>query len=101
MSKEKAKERRNLDIEETDKILNILRKSKLTEEYLNNLSLTEREKEIIQFLKEKKRITSADVQKKYEVSRDTANRWLNKLLGLNLIERKGRGKAVYYILKEK
>ena len=44
MSKEKAKERRNLDIEETDDILNIFRKSKLTEEYLNNLSLTEREK---------------------------------------------------------
>jgi len=82
-------------------IVVIFRKSKLTEEYLNNLGLTEREKEIIQFLKEKKRITSADIQKKYEVSRDTANRWLNKLLGLNLIERKGRGKAVYYILKEK
>ena len=25
----------------------------------------------------------------------------DKLLGLKLIERKGRGKAVYYILKEK
>ena len=25
----------------------------------------------------------------------------DKLLGLNLIERKGKGKAVYYILKEK
>jgi len=85
----------------SNNIVVIFRKSKLTEEYLNNLGLTEREKEIIQFLKEKKRITSADIQKKYEVSRDTANRWLNKLLGLNLIERKGRGKAVYYILKEK
>lgn len=37
---------------------------------------------------------------KYSVSRDTANRWLNKLLRLNLIERKGKGKAVFYFLKE-
>ena len=85
----------------SNNIVVIFRKSKLTGEYLNNLGLTEREKEIIQFLKEKKRITSADIQKKYGVSRDTANRWLNKLLRLNLIERKGRGKEVYYILKEK
>ncbi len=78
----------------------IFRKSKLTNEYLDSLELSEREKEIIQFLKEKKKITSSNVQKKYDVSRDTANRWLNKLLSLDLIERKGKGKAIYYVLKD-
>ena len=82
-------------------IVVIFRKSKLTDEYLDSLDLSAREKEIIWLLKERKKITSSDVQKRYNVSRDTANRWLNKLLRLNLIERKGRGKAVYYVLKEK
>jgi len=77
------------------------RQSKLTEEYLDSLGLSARDKEIIQILKEKKKITSSDLQKKYGVSRDTANRWLNKLLALNLIERKGKGKAIYYVLKER
>jgi len=74
-------------------VKNGLRKSKLTEEYLNTLALTEREKEIIQTIKEKGKITSSDVQKKYDISRDTANRWLNKLLKSKLIERKGGRKS--------
>jgi len=82
-------------------IVVIFRKSKLTDEYLDSLDLSEREKEIIRFLKDKKKITSSEVQKRYNVSRDTANRWLNKLLSLDLIERKGKGKAIYYVLKER
>lgn len=81
-------------------IVVIFRKSKLTEEYLEKLGLNEREKEIIQLIKQKKRITSYDIQRKYEVSKDTANRWLNKLIKLNLVERKGKGKAIYYTLRE-
>jgi len=83
----------------SNNIVVILRKSRITEEYLNTLGLNEKEKEIIQAIKEKGKITSSDVQKKYGVSRDTANRWLNKLLKLNLVERKGKGKATYYILR--
>ncbi|RLF70746.1 MAG: hypothetical protein DRN55_08215 [Thermoplasmata archaeon] len=77
------------------------RKSKLTDEYLEKLGLNEHEKEIIQLIKEKKKITSYDVQRKYGVSRDTANRWLNRLIGLNLVERVGRGRTTYYILRER
>ncbi len=77
----------------------IFRKSKLIPEYLDSLGLSDREKEIILILKEKKKLTSSDLQKKYEISRDTANRWLGRLLKLNLIKRKGKGKAVYYVLK--
>ena len=85
----------------SNNIVVILRKSRITEEYLNALGLTGKEKEIIQMIKEKGEITSSDVQKKYGVSRDTANRWLNKLLKLNLVERKGKGKATYYVLRER
>ena len=35
------------------------------------------------------------------VTRDTVNRYLKKLIDLNIIERKGRGRFVYYVLREK
>jgi len=81
-------------------IVVIFRKSKFTEEYLERLGLDKKEMEIIQLIREKKKITSSDIQKKYGVSKDTANRWLNKLIKLNLVERKGKGKAIYYTLRE-
>jgi len=81
-------------------IVVIFRKSKLTEEYLERLGLDKKEMEIIQLIRERKKITSSDIQKKYGVSKDTANRWLNKLIKLNLVERKGKGKAIYYTLRE-
>ena len=81
-------------------IVVIFRKSKLTEEYLERLGLDKKEMEIIQLIRERKKITSSDIQKKYGISKDTANRWLNKLIKLNLVERKGKGKAIYYTLRE-
>ena len=81
-------------------IVVIFRKSKLTEEYLERLGLDKKEMEIIQLMRERKKITSSDIQKKYGVSKDTANRWLNKLIKLNLVERKGKGKAIYYTFGE-
>jgi hypothetical protein len=35
------------------------------------------------------------------VTRDTANRYLKRLINLNIIERKGRSRFVYYVLREK
>jgi len=81
-------------------ILVIFRKSKITDEYLDKLDVNQKEREIIKIIKNKGKITSSDIQSKYGVSRDTANRWLNKLIKLNLIQRKGRGKTIWYILKE-
>jgi len=81
-------------------IVVIFRKSKLTDEYLDKLGVSQREREIIKIIKEKGKVTSSEIQSKYGVSRDTANRWVNTLIKLNLIERRGRGKAIWYMLKE-
>lgn len=35
------------------------------------------------------------------VTRDTANRYIKRLINLNIIERKGKGRFVYYVLREK
>lgn len=43
-------------------------------------------------------ITGGEVQKMFDVSRDTANRYLKKLLSSKLIERHGEGRTTYYVL---
>lgn len=73
-----------------------LRKYHLAEDAVKQLN--EREKRIIDNIKRNGRITSGEVQNMFEVSRDTANRYLNKLTGLKLIERRGEGKATHYVL---
>ena len=44
------------------------------------------------------RITSEETIKKFNVTRETASQDFRKLLKLGLIERKGSGRATYYIL---
>lgn len=60
--------------------------------------LNDRQLEILNVIWERKRITSEDCTKMFKITRDTANRDFRKLLELELIKRKGRGRATYYIL---
>jgi len=78
-----------------------LRKSMLTEEYLTKLGLGERENRIVKLLLKQEKVTSGEIQEIYSVTRDTANRYLKKLIDLKIIERKGKGRFVYYVLREK
>ncbi|HBI23673.1 MAG: hypothetical protein A2Y48_01655 [Nitrospirae bacterium RIFCSPLOW2_12_42_9] len=78
-----------------------LRKSKLTEEYLGSLNLSEQELKIISHIIANKKITSGEIQKMFNVTRDTSNRYLKRLLDLGLIDRKGSGRFIYYVLKVK
>ncbi|UZE92321.1 MAG: DeoR family transcriptional regulator [Methanosarcinales archaeon] len=69
---------------------------KLTEEYLRDLGLNERQIKAIEFLKRNKKITNADLKALFlNVSSETARLDLSKLVKLNLIEKKG----AYYVLK--
>lgn len=53
---------------------------------------------ILNFIWERGRITSEEITKKFDITRETANQDFQKLLKLGLIERKGTGRATYYIL---
>ena len=61
--------------------------------------LNEREIQIVDYIKEKGKITGSNVQSMFNVSRDTSNRYLNRLIKMSIIKRKGRGRATYYALK--
>lgn len=60
--------------------------------------LMPRQLEIINLIWERGRITSEEITKKFYITRETANQDFRKLLKLGLIERRGSGRATYYVL---
>ena len=44
-------------------------------------------------------ITSGEIQKTFKISRQAAHKEIIKLIELNLIEQKGAGKAIHYVIK--
>jgi Fic family protein len=60
--------------------------------------LNERQIKILKYLQVNPRINSSEIQKMFDVSRETANRIIRVLLEHNLIARAGKGKATYYEL---
>jgi len=69
------------------------------EEKKESLILNERQKYIIETIRSQGFIKSMDIQKKFDVTRDTANRDLNHLIKLKLIKRQGMGKSITYTQK--
>jgi predicted HTH transcriptional regulator len=61
------------------------------------LVLNERQKYIFDTIKSQGFIQSMNIQKKFNVTRDTANRDLNYLIQLKLIKREGIGKSIRYV----
>lgn len=60
--------------------------------------LEPRQLQILNLIWERGRVTSKDTTKKFNITRETANQDFRKLLNLGLIERKGTGRATYYVL---
>jgi ATP-dependent DNA helicase RecG len=61
--------------------------------------LNERQRKIINFIKNTGRITTRKCADLLNVSSDTALRELSRLKSIGLIERKGVGKGIYYVIK--
>ncbi|MFZ3060088.1 MAG: Fic family protein [Candidatus Methanoperedens sp.] len=63
------------------------------------VALTERQMKIVEHILSNGRITSGDIQNMFKISRPAAYKEIKKLIELNLIESKGTGKAIYYVIK--
>jgi len=61
----------------------------------------DRQKGILEYLLEHRRIASEECTKCFNITRDTANRDFKKLIKEGLIKKRGRGRATYYVLKER
>ena len=60
--------------------------------------LNERQNKITKYINEKRMITTKECADLLNVSTDTALRELSKLTKIGLIDKKGIGKATYYII---
>lgn len=63
------------------------------------IALTEKQMKIMENIISNGQITSGEIQKMFKISRQAAHKEIIKLIELNLIEQKGAGKAIHYVIK--
>jgi len=63
------------------------------------IALTEKQMKIVEFMQRNGRITSSNIQKMFNISRPAAYKIIKKLKELEIIEPKGAGKEIYYVLR--
>jgi len=78
--------------------ITIIRRSVLTDEYLEGMDLNERQITAVKHIGMYGKITRAEYEKLCLVSARTANRELGELSKKKLIERRGKGPETYYVL---
>ena len=75
------------------------RKDIYTEEYLRKLGLNERQINAVAFLKEKGKISNKGYRELSGLSDEGARNDLNELIEKNIVESRGKGRSIHYILK--
>ena len=75
------------------------RKNIYTEEYLRSLGLNERQINAIAFLKEKGKNSNKSYRELSGLSDEGARKDLNELIEKNIVESRGKGRSIHYILK--
>ncbi len=77
------------------------RKSKLTDEYLKEININDRQQEIINYLRENENITSSEYAEMFDITQRTARNDLRDLCEKDILEREGNSdKTTVYVLAE-
>jgi len=76
-----------------------IRKTALTDEFLTELGLNDRQKKAVAYMKEHKTITNKKYCELCGVVKDTTNRDINDLQDKKLIEKRGSGPKIHYVLR--
>ncbi|MEN6329052.1 MAG: HTH domain-containing protein [Methanobacteriaceae archaeon] len=63
------------------------------------IELNERQIMIMEYISTRGKITSAEIQNMFSISRQAVYKEIKNLLDMDLIEKKGESKATYYIFK--
>lgn len=74
----------------------------LTDEVMEKLGLTDRQRQMLEFVKANAQLSNADCRREFGVSRNTASRDLDSLCHLGVLVKKGTtGKGTHYVLSRK
>jgi len=60
--------------------------------------LGKRQKEMVELIRSRRRITRSECAENFKISRNTAKRDLKKLMDVGIVERRGSGPSTYYVL---
>jgi len=81
-----------------DKVISLSKHIKVLRDK-GQIALNAKQTRIVEWAVKNNRITSADIQEMFKISRQAAYKIIKKLLEMGVLKTKGRGKATYYILR--
>lgn len=89
------------DFKESERVLTItFKKSKLGDEELSGMDLNVRQIKAIEYIKEHGKITNKEYRELNDVADETMRRDMKELLNEGIIIKHGKGRSIYYSLKE-
>lgn len=88
----------NVSIQAVKERVTRLSSERLRRAKRGQIALTERQMRIVEFLNQNGRITNRDVRKMFNLSDEGALKEIKKLVKLEVIKSKGKGRSLYYVL---
>ncbi len=88
----------NVSIEEVKKRVTKLSSERLRRAREGQIALTERQMQIVQFVNQNGRITIGDISRMFKITRQAALKEVSKLLGLDVVKLRGKGRGAHYVL---
>lgn len=80
-----------------DKVIGLSKDIKFLKER-GQVALTERQMRIVEWIIEKGKITNREMRQMFEISDEAVRIEVNKMIKLGILQDKGKGRSVYYIL---
>lgn len=88
----------NISIEAVKERVTRLSSERLRKAKRGQIALTERQMRIVEYINQNGKITNRDVRKMFKLSDEGALKEIKKLVKLEVIKSKGKGRALYYVL---
>jgi len=80
-----------------DKVVGLSKDIKVLKEK-GQIALTERQMKIVEMLVQKDKISISQIANEFRVTRQMALKEMNKLIKLEVVKLKGKGRGAYYVL---
>jgi predicted HTH transcriptional regulator len=80
-----------------EKVLGLGKDVKVLKER-GQIALNERQMKIVEFIIREDKIKNKDIREMFNLSHTSAQREISKLMELDVIKRKGKGRSVHYVL---
>lgn len=88
----------NVSIEEVKKRVIKLSSERLRRAKEGQIALTERQMQIVEYINQNGKITIGDISKMFEITRQTALKEVSKLVDLDAVKLRGKGRGAHYVL---